>query len=108
MLCYATTEPRFGIFHIGSFNARQNGIRLDLLRRHSGSSARRRWAARATPKAPAAPELHETPIPMDQVREIADMEPTPLLLQQMRTFVGAAHRLSHAFSQLAWKLPIGP
>ncbi|EGZ16889.1 hypothetical protein PHYSODRAFT_314481 [Phytophthora sojae] len=36
---------------------------------------------------------HETPIPMDQVREIADMEPTPLSLQQMRTFADGGAKL---------------
>lgn len=36
---------------------------------------------------------HETPIPMDQVRQIADTEPTPLSLQQMRTFSDGGAKL---------------
>ncbi|KAF4319610.1 hypothetical protein BBO99_00005944 [Phytophthora kernoviae] len=40
-----------------------------------------------------APELHEAPIPMDQVRELADNEPTPLSLQQMRTFADGGAKL---------------
>ncbi|KAL4157758.1 hypothetical protein PRNP1_003543 [Phytophthora ramorum] len=40
-----------------------------------------------------ASELHETPIPMDQVREIADTEPTPLSLQQMRSFSDGGAKL---------------
>ncbi|ETL92434.1 hypothetical protein F442_09529 [Phytophthora nicotianae P10297] len=38
-------------------------------------------------------ELYETPIPMDQVREIADTEPTPLSLQQMRSFADGGAKL---------------
>ncbi|CAI5745134.1 unnamed protein product [Peronospora destructor] len=36
---------------------------------------------------------HEKPIPMDQVRQIAETEPTPLSLQQMRSFSDGCAKL---------------
>ncbi|CAH0490383.1 unnamed protein product [Peronospora farinosa] len=38
-------------------------------------------------------KLHEKPIPMDQVRQIAETEPTPLSLQQMRSFSDGCAKL---------------